>query len=98
MRSARRSRAIQQTRAKSRRRRARRQSQITMTRFHLKLLLAAIVACCCVPAPAAAQVDLAGQWATRMHEDQLERGGGPEVGEYQGLPINDADRLRADSW
>jgi hypothetical protein len=43
-------------------------------------------------------VDLAGQWATRQHEDSLERGGGPEVGEYQGLPINDANRLRADSW
>ena len=69
-----------------------------MTRFRLKLFLAAILVWCCVPAPAAAQVDLAGQWATRMHEDQLERGGGPEVGEYQGLPINDADRLRADSW
>src|SRR5215831_11274999 len=45
-----------------------------------------------------AQVDLAGQWATRQHEDALERGGGPEIGEYQGLPINDADRFRADSW
>src|SRR5262252_7595819 len=45
-----------------------------------------------------AQVDLAGQWATRQHEDALERGGGPEIGEYQGLPINDADRFRGDSW
>ena len=62
------------------------------------LFLAAILVWCSAPSPASAQVDLAGQWATRMHEDQLERGGGPEVGEYQGLPINDADRLRADSW
>jgi hypothetical protein len=51
-----------------------------------------------LPLSAYAQVDLAGQWATRQHEDSLERGGGPEVGEYQGLPINDANRLRADSW
>ena len=48
--------------------------------------------------PSYAQVDLAGQWATRQHEDALERGGGPEVGEYEGLPINDADRFRGDSW
>jgi hypothetical protein len=69
-----------------------------MMNSRLRLLLVAILAWCCAPNPAAAQVDLAGQWATRMHEDQLERGGGPEVGEYQGLPINDADRFRADSW
>jgi len=63
--------------------------------------------CCLIVVPvivlssavsAFAQVDLAGQWATRQHEDALERGGGPEIGEYQGLPINDADRFRADSW
>src|SRR6266545_1140800 len=35
---------------------------------------------------------------TRPITVRSERGGGPEVGEYQGLPINDADRLRADSW
>ena len=49
-------------------------------------------------APAAAQVDLEGGWAARQHEDGPERGGGPEVGEYQGLPINDAARMRGDSW
>ena len=27
-----------------------------------------------------------------------ERGAGPEIGDYTGLPINDAARLRADSW
>ena len=32
------------------------------------------------------------------HEDQAERGQGPELGDYLGLPINDAARLRADSW
>jgi hypothetical protein len=34
----------------------------------------------------------------RLHEDNLERGAGPDIGEYQGLPINDAARLRGDSW
>jgi len=63
------------------------------------LRVAAVVAIfVSLPLSAYAQVDLAGQWATRQHEDSLERGGGPEVGEYQGLPINDANRLRGDSW
>jgi hypothetical protein len=48
--------------------------------------------------PAFAQVDLAGEWAPRFHEDQPERIPGPEIGDYLGLPITDAARLRADSW
>ncbi len=48
--------------------------------------------------PAAAQVDLSGIWAPLFHEDQVERIPGPDVGDYAGLPINDAARLRADSW
>src|SRR5215510_6989275 len=48
--------------------------------------------------PVFAQVDLSGSWDTRQHEDALERGGGPEIGEYQGIPINDADRFRAEAW
>jgi hypothetical protein len=49
-------------------------------------------------APAEAQIDLAGMWGQRFHEDSPERGGGPEIGDYTGLPVNDAARLRADSW
>jgi hypothetical protein len=48
--------------------------------------------------PAAAQVDLSGMWAPLFHEDQVERIPGPDVGDYAGLPINDALRMRADSW
>jgi hypothetical protein len=33
-----------------------------------------------------------------MHEDQVERVPGPEIGDYLGLPINDAMRLRGESW
>src|SRR5262249_24037058 len=47
---------------------------------------------------ACAQVDLSGIWATRYHEDQEERGPGGQLGDYLGLPINDAARLRADTW
>ena len=47
---------------------------------------------------AAAQVDLSGEWQLRMHEDREWRGGGQQVGEYQGLPINDEARMKAESW
>ena len=49
-------------------------------------------------APAFAQVDLSGAWGARLHEDNLERGGGPEMNEFEGLPINAANRMRGDSW
>jgi hypothetical protein len=48
--------------------------------------------------PAFAQLDPTGEWAPRFHEDQPERIPGPEIGDYLGLPINDAARLRADTW
>lgn len=48
--------------------------------------------------PAFAQMDFAGEWAPQFHEDQPERLGGPNVGDYAGLPINDAARFMADSW
>lgn len=49
-------------------------------------------------APAFAQVDPTGEWAPRFHEDQPERIPGPDIGDYLGLPINDAARLRGESW
>jgi hypothetical protein len=56
----------------------------------------------CAPAlgalPAFAQLDPTGEWAPRLHEDDAERGGGPSLGDYLGLPINAAARLRADAW
>ncbi|MDP9055156.1 MAG: hypothetical protein M3N93_12790 [Acidobacteriota bacterium] len=49
--------------------------------------------------PAAAEIDLAGQWAGRYHEDWPERfGPGPDVADYTGLPLNDAARAKADGW
>ena len=48
--------------------------------------------------PAFAQFDFAGQWVPLFHEDYPDRLPGPELGDYTGLPINDAARLRADSW
>ena len=48
--------------------------------------------------PLSAQVDLAGEWAPRFHEDFAERIPGPDIGDYLGLPITAAARMRADSW
>jgi hypothetical protein len=44
------------------------------------------------------EIDLSGEWANRVHEDQIERGPGPEIGDFTGLPINEAARRRGMSW
>src|SRR5580704_6557900 len=44
------------------------------------------------------QILLDGEWQPQYHEDQDERIPGPDLGDYLGLPINDAARLRAESW
>ena len=51
------------------------------------------------PGVAAAQeVDFSGEWVPLFHEDGPERLPGPELGDYTGIPINDAARLRGDSY
>jgi len=61
-----------------------------------------LVAFTLVSGSAFAQNDLSGEWANLLHEDVNHRndaiGGGPRVGDYAGLPINDAARARADAW
>ncbi len=47
--------------------------------------------------PLFAQLDLSGVWADRITEDSYERSGGPPLGDYQGIPLNDAGRMKADS-
>jgi hypothetical protein len=64
------------------------------------LLLAALTAA----TPAFAQADISGTWQSRYgpvnqySEDQEERGPGPSLGDYLGLPISAAARQFADSW
>jgi len=57
-----------------------------------------VVAGLLVTAPAFAQVDIAGEWAARVHEDQPHRAPGAELGDYTGLPINAAVRQKATHW
>jgi hypothetical protein len=52
----------------------------------------------CLGVPAVAQMDFSGSWSPLYHEDLPDRIPGPELGDYLGIPINDAARLRADSY
>jgi len=47
---------------------------------------------------ALAEIDLSGVWVGRVHEDFLERGTGPDMVEYEGLPLNESGRQRALAW
>jgi hypothetical protein len=46
-------------------------------------------------APVLAEQDLSGNWAARNHEDNEDKGPGPPLVQYWGLPLNDAARDRA---
>jgi cyclase len=61
------------------------------------LAIACLIALALVPT-ASAQTDFSGEWSARYHEDNEHRIPGPLPGDYTGLPINDAARLKADSW
>ena len=37
-------------------------------------------------------MDLNGEWSPRVYND------GVDIGDYTGIPLNDAGRLRAESW
>ena len=67
------------------------QSPFALTAIALALTLA-------VASPAHAQRDISGNWTALYHEDQPHRIPGPELGDYTGIPLNDAGRLKADSW
>jgi hypothetical protein len=69
-----------------------------MTTLSRPLIGAVMVVVSLVGAPAFAQVDFSGEWAPRFWEDQPERVPGPELGDFLGIPINDAARLRAEAW
>jgi hypothetical protein len=45
-----------------------------------------------------AEANLSGTWGGTYTEDWPDRFPGPELGDFAGLPINSADRLRAESW
>ena len=57
-----------------------------------------VVAAMLAAPPADAQLDLTGNWSPPRQEDRLERGPGPALVDYLGLPINRQGRQFALSW
>jgi hypothetical protein len=70
--------------------------------MQLRLCVSAIAvaaASCGWLANAAAQhVDFSGAWMPLYHEDGPERLPGPDLGDYTGIPVTEAARLRGDSY
>src|SRR5215510_15138135 len=68
----------------------------------MRFVASVFVATMLASSSALAQNDISGEWANLLHEDVNHRndaiGGGPRIGEYTGLPINEAARARADAW
>src|SRR6266699_5400588 len=48
--------------------------------------------------PVFGQIDFTGEWVPAYHEVGPERLPGPELGDYMGIPLTEAGRLRADSY
>lgn len=48
--------------------------------------------------PALAEIDLSGSWASKNHEDAMERGAGPNPDDWAGLPFNEYGRAKALSF
>jgi len=48
--------------------------------------------------PDSGQFDLSGEWAPNLLEDWFERLPGPALGDYTGIPLNEAGRQKADTW
>lgn len=58
-----------------------------------------VLAVLLVAQPAWAQLDLVGNWARRSGEDARALGGeGTHIGDYTGMPLNEAGRVRAETW
>src|SRR5687768_12002046 len=67
-------------------------------RTMLKLVFALVVTLAAVAPVSAQQVDLSGMWSRLSHEDNIHRVPGPELGDFTGIPVNAAGRLKAESW
>jgi glyoxylase-like metal-dependent hydrolase (beta-lactamase superfamily II) len=71
---------------------------VTRLRIAAVLLVLAVVA----PQPVAVQenspIDLTGTWRWLPYEDERDRTPGAYPGDYRGLPLNDAARMRADTY
>ena len=62
-----------------------------MSRNKVSLSLAMLLS---VGLPALAEIDLSGSWTAKNHEDNMERGAGPNPDDWAGLPFNEAGRAK----
>lgn len=71
-----------------------------MKRFHqaVTVLAGCLMGMAVAAPPATAYLNLSGVWGVNYDEDNPDRIPGPELGDYAGLPINDAARMRADTF
>ena len=72
-----------------------------MTTLRTGLMVAVLTFACGTMPALAQQVDLTGMWSASLgnHEELPLRGDpGVEVGEYVGIPLNEAARQHAESW
>src|ERR1051325_8698006 len=68
------------------------------TRTAAVVMLLAVLAIRPTPAQENSPVDLTGTWRWINHEDERDRNPGAFPGDYRGLPLNDAARMRADTY
>ena len=59
-------------------------------------LLVTVAAAAAAPS-ASAQIDVSGEWGSTFHEDLPHRGG-MRLGDFTGLPLNEAGQRKAASW
>ena len=62
---------------------------------HIGRIGALILAVLTTGAPAFAQIDLSGEWSVVRAEDNV---GNTELGDWVGIPMNEASRLRSTAW
>ena len=62
---------------------------------HIGRIGALILAVLTTGAPAFAQIDLSGEWSVVRAEDNV---GNTELGDWVGIPMNDASRRRSTAW
>ncbi|MGE3843627.1 MAG: hypothetical protein AB7I50_18810 [Vicinamibacterales bacterium] len=64
----------------------------------MKRVCGYVVVVLALSSPAFAQVDLSGVWASRLHEDYIDRGPGSDLADYMGVPLSDEGRAKGLSY
>jgi len=62
---------------------------------HVGRIVSLLLAVLAISRPASAQIDLSGEWTVVRAEDNV---GNTELGDWVGIPMNEASRLRSTAW